>query len=192
LSERSFLILHGWQGPGPDHWYTWLAERLRASGETVALPALPDTDRPRLQRWQPVLEEELAALSGERIVLCHSLGAVLWLHHVTEHESPDPFAERVLLVAPPSPAVSEPELRSFFPVPLDAGAVRRSAAGGTRLVCSDNDPYCPEGAASAYGEPLELPVDVLAGEGHLNPDSGHGPWPEVEAWARGERDELTD
>jgi uncharacterized protein len=59
-------------------------------------------------------------------------------------------------------------------------------------VCSDNDPYCPEGAAGAYGEPLELPVDVLAGEGHLNPDSGHGPWPEVEAWARGERDELTD
>ena len=160
--------------------------------ESVALPALPDTDTPRLQRWQPVLAEELAGLSGERVVLCHSLGVVLWLHHVSEHESPEPFAERVLLVAPPSPGISSASCAASS---LCRSTQPRSAArprAAPAWVCSDNDPYCPEGAAGAYGDPLELPVDVLAGEGHLNPDSGHGLWPEVEAWARGERDELTD
>jgi uncharacterized protein len=192
MEARSFLILHGWEGPGPDHWYTWLAERLRASGERVSLPVLPDSEAPRLQHWHHALEAELPAMEGERVVLCHSLGCILWLHHVSDHPGPEPVAERVLLVAPPSPATSAPELRSFFPVPLDADAVRRASAGGTRLVCSDDDPYCPEGASGAYGSPLELPVDLLTRHGHLNPDSGHGPWPAVEAWARGEREELTD
>ena len=36
-----------------------------------------------------------------------------------------------------------------------------------RLVCSDNDPYCPEGAVSLYGD-----GDVLPGQGHINPDAG--------------------
>ena len=192
MEDRSFLILHGWQGPGPDHWYTWLARRLRAAGERVALPALPDTDTPRLQDWHAAMVGELAAMRGERTVLCHSLACVVWLHHVAEHPAPEPLAERVLLVAPPTPEMAEPALRSFFPVPLDADAVRRAAAGGTRLVCSDDDPYCPEGAAGAYGRPLALPTDLLPGAAHINPDSGYGPWPDVEAWCRGERDELTD
>jgi predicted alpha/beta hydrolase family esterase len=59
------------------------------------------------------------------------------------------------------------------------------AAGHTRLVCSDNDAYCPEGAAVLYGEPLGLPVDLQPGGGHLNVDAGLGPWPAMQAWAQG-------
>ena len=53
-------------------------------------------------------------------------------------------------------------------------------------MCSDDDPYCPEGAAALYGEPLGLPVDLLDGAGHVNPDAGFGPWPAAEAWCYGE------
>ena len=69
---------------------------------------------------------------------------------------------------------------------------RRGARGplpglqpGARLVCSDNDPYCPEGAATLYGAPLGIPVDLIPGGGHLNPEAGYGPWPAVEAWCLG-------
>jgi len=51
-------------------------------------------------------------------------------------------------------------------------------------VCSDDDPYCPEGADELYGRPLRIPYDVLPGKGHLNPETGLGPWPAVEAWCR--------
>jgi predicted alpha/beta hydrolase family esterase len=54
-------------------------------------------------------------------------------------------------------------------------------------VCSDEDPYCPEGAADTYGAPLRLPVDRLHALGHINPEAGLGPFPAVEAWClRGE------
>ena len=173
---RTFLILHGWQGSGPDHWQTWLADRLRAAGETVAYPDLPDPFEPRLEDWLAVIERAHADT-----VVCHSLACLLWLHHAAAGGRP---AERVLLVAPPSPAGAPEELATFFPAPLDAGALAGSAPDGVRLVCSDDDPYCPEGAAELYGRPLGVPVDLLPGRGHLNPDAGLGPWPAVEAWAR--------
>jgi hypothetical protein len=59
------------------------------------------------------------------------------------------------------------------------------AARHTRLVCSDNDPFCPEGAAVLYGGPLNIPVDMQPGRAHLNVDAGLGPWPAMEAWAQG-------
>ena len=174
------LILHGLEGSGPGHWQRWVAGRF---GD-VAFPELPDPFRPVRQRWLQALEDELRPLD-EPIVLCHSLGCLLWLHHCAERGADGPRAARVLLVAPPSEGANVPEIGDFLPVPVDPVAVA-SAAGETRLVCADDDPYCPEGARESYGEPLRLPTHVIVGGGHLNPDAGYGPWPAVEAWARGQ------
>ena len=103
-------------------------------------------------------------------MVCHSLACVLWLHHVAAEGAE---AERVLLVAPPSPAGVPDVLSGFFPAPATEPA-------NARLVCSDDDPYCPEGAATLFPGP----ADILPGQGHINPDAGYGPWPAVEAWAR--------
>jgi uncharacterized protein len=172
MAARSFLILHGLQGSGPGHWQTWLAARLRADNERVAYPDLPDPDSPSPAAWRSALEGELAALPGTAIVVCHSLSCLLWLHHVADGGV---AAERALLVAPPSLGSGVPEIEPFLPAPFPR-------LDGARLVCSDNDPYCPEGAASLYGEPLGIPVDLLPGRGHLNPEAGYGAWPAVEAW----------
>jgi uncharacterized protein len=168
----SFLILHGLEGSGPDHWQSWLASRLRERGERVSYPHLPDPFDPHPSDWERALSTELALLDSP-VVLCHSLACLLWLHHVAEGGAQ---ADRVLLVAPPSERAEVAAIASFFPAPLPR------LSGGARLVCSDNDPYCPEGAARLYGEPLGIAVDLIAGGGHLNPESGYGAWPSVEAW----------
>jgi predicted alpha/beta hydrolase family esterase len=92
---------------------------------------------------------------------------------------------RALLVAPPSDTLPEPELASFFPAPA------AHPAHGSRLVCADDDPYCPGGAAERYGASLGLPVDLIPGGAHLNPEAGYGPWPEVEAWCLGQASAVT-
>jgi serine hydrolase len=174
MSVRTFLILHGLEASGPGHWQTWLAARLRANNERVAYPDLPDADLPSLHAWRAALQGELEAVpEGELIVLCHSLACLLWLHQVADGGAQ---ADRVLLAAPPSESAGVTQIAGFFPVPLPA------LGQGARLVCGDDDPYCPEGADTLYGEPLGIPVDVIPGGGHLNPDAGYGPWPAVEAW----------
>jgi serine hydrolase len=175
------VILHGWHGCGPDHWQTWLAEQLGAAGREVRYPDLPAAEQPTLDGWLGALLDTLDGLPDDGFdVVAHSLGAVLWLHHVAAGRAAAQPA-RVALVAPPSPATTIPEMAPFFPVRLDIDAVRR-AAGGTVLVGSDDDPYTPEGIAVAYGRPLKMPTTVIAGAGHLNPDSGYGPWPAVLDW----------
>jgi predicted alpha/beta hydrolase family esterase len=169
-----FLILHGWQGSGPEHWQSWLAARLREEGHHVGYPVLPDPDHPALGAWLRALE---ALRCPGQVVICHSLACCLWLHHRARGGAP---AERVLLVAPPWPEPMIPELAGFFPVPLAP-----ALAGGARVACSDADPYCPRGGADVFGAPLGVPVDRLDGAGHVNPESGHGPWPSALAWAQG-------
>src|SRR4051794_11212465 len=178
MGRPEYLILHGYEGSGPGHWQSWLAGRLRSSDGFVRFPDLPDADAPRLPTWLEALERELDAFSDAPVVICHSLACLLWFHHAAAGGKP---AARLLLVAPPSAAGAPDMLQSFFPTPA-------IALEHARLVCSDNDPYCPEGAPEVYPG---LPTDVLPGAGHINPHAGFGPWPAAEAWAREGAEPLT-
>lgn len=183
------VLIPGWNGSQPGHWQHWLAEQLREAGREVRVVDFPDVDNPELQSWLVTLRRTLAGLSDDGYdVVAHSLGAVLWLHHVgTANDSPR--AARVALVSPPSPETSTriPEIAGFFPPPMDIDTVRHSA-DGTVLVGGDDDPFTPEGIAAAYGRPLKMPTTIVEGGGHLNPEYGYGEWPAVLDWCR--RDNL--
>ena len=181
--SRQFLLLHGVEHhKPPGHWLYQLAVHLRGRGERVSYPQPPDADEPSVECWLQVLAGELAALDGgERVVVCHSLGCLLWLHHCTR-ATPGQHVDGVLLVAPPSPGILWPAVESFRPPALSAGALAAAARSGVRLGCSEDDPYCPEGARTRFGTPLELDFDVIPGGGHLSEADGYGPWPSMTAW----------
>lgn len=189
------LILHGWQGSGPGHWQSWLAEHLRSAGAEVLYPVLPACDTPCPDRWGAALHPHLAALAalpgaGERIVVCHSLSCVLWLREA-RRVAPAHRVDRVALVAPPCPGSRVPELAQFYPSGAERAHVEVAARSGTILVCSNNDPYCPgRGASEHWGTPLGLEAEVLPGAGHLNTDAGFGPWPAMAEWVVGGRQRL--
>lgn len=144
-------------------------------------PVLPQPMAPRLDEWLGALRPLLAAMPGERVVLCHSLACILWLQHARDAAA-EHRAGRVLLVAPPSPHAKLPGVVGFFPLEVTARQVA-AAAASTRLVCSLDDPYCPEGCDTAYGHVLGIEADLLSGGAHLNVDAGYGPWPAVREWA---------
>jgi predicted alpha/beta hydrolase family esterase len=174
---RSFLVLHGWQNHRPEgHWHRWLVEQLRAQGEQVVYPQLPDADRPDLDEWLAIVAQEWELLpDGERIVVAHSLGVPTWLHAM------DRFgvaADRTLLVAPPGPTfiTDNAEISAWHPLPADL-------AGSTwQLACSDNDPCCVEGTAVWFGGLYGCAVHEIAGAGHLSLDDGYGAWPWALDW----------
>ncbi|MFF3937799.1 RBBP9/YdeN family alpha/beta hydrolase [Streptomyces phaeofaciens] len=183
-TPRAFLILHGWQNHRPPaHWQHWLADRLTGLGHDVTYPQLPDPDDPSLERWLTDLEGHLAGLGAdgtERVVVAHSLSAVLWLHAVDRKLPGTAAVDRTLLVAPPSAAVlvTYPEVTEFAPPPLDG----LTFPAPTRLVAGDDDPYLPEGAQTAYGDPLGLTAELLPGAAHLDLEAGYGSWPSVLEW----------
>jgi len=181
------LVVPGWQGSGEGHWQTWLEEQLHAAGRETRRPRFGDLDNPHLADWLDGLRVALADLPADGFdVVAHSLGAVTWLHHVTDPgDAPRPA--RVALVSPPSPRTTIPEIAAFFPPPLDVEAVRHGA-DGTVLVAGDNDPYLPEGIAAAYALPLKIATTVIPDGGHLNVEAGYGAWPAMLDWCN--RDHL--
>ena len=184
--QVAFLILHGLEGSGPEHWQSWLAGRLRERGLEVAYPSLPEPDNPRLDRWLDALDRELARLpAAETTVACHSLGSLLWLHHAARRPA-QPVA-RALLVAPPQPDTDDAQSAGFRPVPLDGEGVA-AAAVETLLVCSTNDPWCPLETSRRIGGTIGVAIDWIENAGHVNTAAGYGAWPAVEAWAIGERE----
>jgi predicted alpha/beta hydrolase family esterase len=181
----SFLIVHGFANHRPpEHWQHWLAGELRRRGCAVRYPQLPDPDAPRLERWLRVLADEYARLGDDSVVICHSLGCVLW-YDAWRREVIRAPASRVMLVAPPGPAFlrSTDATSHFSQPPWEAAVLQGSSRTTIRLVASDADPYAPEGpSARLYGEPLGLDAETVVGAGHFAIDDGYGPWPAMLAW----------
>jgi len=179
MLDRSFLILHGFGYDGdPEHWHARLARSLRDAGERVAYPSLPDPESPSLARWSAVATGELEAMGGERIVICHSLGVLLWIHLSPALERP---VDRLLLVSPPEDAEVPDGGEEFHVGSVDVKALRASTMEAPRLLRGAGDPYSPRGVpgwAAAAG----CEVDEIAGAEHLNPDDGYGEWPSLLAW----------
>ena len=144
-------------------------------------PDLPEPFDPEPEAWLAVLRTEVDAMHGERVVLCHSLGCLLWMLFARECSSA--AAQRVLLVAPPCDW-SIPAIARFRPHDVDQGVLDR-ACPQTLMLWSDPDPYCPGGAFDTYGALSPAAIEIPDG-GHLNTDAGYGPWPEAERWALGD------
>ncbi len=167
----SVLTLPGWGGSGPEHWQShW--ERRHPS---ITRVAQRDWDTPEPREWLATLERAVAAARPAPVLLLgHSLGA-LSIAHWAQH--PVPHAVAAVLVAPADPddPGAPAALHPFGPMP------RGPLTIPALLIASTDDPYLPLAQARTCGQAWGADLVELAGAGHLNSASGHGPWPE--GWA---------
>jgi uncharacterized protein len=178
---EAFLILHGIENHRPpQHWQYWLAEQLCEHGHSVTYPGLPEPDAPVYRAWEDALQTLLATTVGYRqTVVCHSLACLLWFRAAGELGRP---VDRLLLVAPPASECVPASGASFRLEQFDATPVRAGVTRELTIVCSDADPYNPDGAQRLYGDALGVRAHVLPGAGHVTPAEGFGPWPWALAW----------
>lgn len=168
-SDADILIIPGLGGGGPDHWYARWEARL-----STARRILPDDPaRPDLEQWRSAIAGAVATARRPVVFIAHSLGALAVAH--AARSLPAGAAKGAMLVAPPSEEaiarVAEIEA-GFAPIPRDP------LPFPSWLVASRSDPWsdfaASEDLALAWGARL-----LDAGDsGHINDNSGHGPWPE--------------
>jgi uncharacterized protein len=177
ITQNSFLIIHGLGGSGADHWQTWLAQELKQRSHHVCYPTFSNFDSPNKKVWLEELSDSMKTIpeNNNLTVITHSLGCLLWLHYVRSQNKQ--IAEKVILVAPPSPSIILSEAKSFYPVPLNGNDLKRTAEE-LLFVHSSNDPYCSMEDSKNYIN-LDLPSVTIPNAGHINTQSGHGKWPWV-------------
>jgi uncharacterized protein len=167
-SQADILIVPGYQGSGPEHWQSRWERRL----STARRVEQAEWSKPVLDEWTKAVADAVNASARPVVLVAHSLGvptAVLAVPHFRRHVA------GAFLVAPPDvtdPALRPKHLLTFGPYPTDP------LPFPSIVVASRDDPYSTfakaEETAAAWGSLL---IDA-GNSGHLNKESGHGPWPE--------------
>jgi predicted alpha/beta hydrolase family esterase len=176
-SDADILIVPGWSNSGDDHWQSRWERNLKTARRIDQESWL----EPRRDAWVGRIIEATTHSARPVVLVAHSLGVAAVAH--AGKRMPKGLVAGAFLVAPADIENADcwPETQGeffdieasgFAPVPLE------QLPFPSALIASSNDPYCSiERArqfAGAWGATL-----VEAGDlGHINADSGHGPWPE--------------
>jgi predicted alpha/beta hydrolase family esterase len=165
LSPGKVVILPGLGNSGPGHWQTiW-----EKSNPNFSRIEHTEWDHPSCAAWIDTLEKTVSANGPNTFLAAHSLACLLIAHWATVTQS---VIRGALLVAPPDPD------SNFFPSSASSFAnfPKTKFAFPSILVGSENDVYgsiqFAKECAANWGSEF-----VNAGRaGHINPDSGYGPW----------------
>lgn len=162
-SRPTVVIVPGWRDSGPGHWQTLWANALPGAVRVVQ----DNWDAPLRQAWVERLCDTIEAIDGPVVLVAHSLGCITVAH------LPERVHARIqaaLLVAPANPE-RRAVLCDFAPVPY------QPLPYPSIVVASNNDPFCPVRLAGGYARAWGSEFIRLNDAGHINVDSGHGPWP---------------
>jgi uncharacterized protein len=167
-AEADILILPGLENSGPGHWQSRWQEKLSSARRVEQ----QDWGAPKRNAWVPVIERAIAESRRPAVIVAHSLGVIAFLHAAGKVSDKITGA---FLVAPPSerallelPAID----REFLPIP------RTRLAFPATIVAGNDDPYAEAGFAEALAADLGAKFLDAGAAGHINLESGHGPWPE--------------
>ncbi len=168
VKDADILIVPGYTNSGPDHWQT----RWQAKLSTARRVEQAEWTKPVREDWTANVAQAVNAAERPVVIVAHSLGVSTVIQAIAQFRKPVAGA---FLVAPPdvaNPTIRPRHLMTFGPYPRDP------LPFPSVVIASRNDPYSTfevaEDIAAAWGS-----LFIDAGEaGHLNADSGHGPWPE--------------
>lgn len=168
-SDASILIVPGWSGSGPDHWQSRWLSRL----STAQLVEQADWYRPARDEWAGRILQAVRAATRPVVLVAHSAGCSA-VAHAAEHLKPGevaggflvaPASERAKAAVPGMGADFITHRREILPFP-------------SVVIASATDPYCTSDEARALAGAWGADFVDAGDSGHINTESGHGPWPD--------------
>jgi predicted alpha/beta hydrolase family esterase len=166
-SDADLLIIPGLGGSGPDHWQTRWEQKL----STARRVEQRDWDDPKRDEWVGAITAAVEASKRPVILVAHSLGAVAAIHAARDTA---PWIKGAFLVAVPS----EMAVRDLGTDPAFRPFPRSTLPFPTVLVASTDDPLASLDDAEALARDWGAELIDAGPSGHINAESGHGPWPE--------------
>jgi predicted alpha/beta hydrolase family esterase len=162
-ASPTIIIVPGWRDSGPGHWQSLWSGQL----QDVVRVVQDDWITPSRAAWVASITRTILEQPGPVVIVAHRLGCIATTH------LPQVATDRIqgaLLAAPTDPE-RRGVLADFAPVPYQPLPYR------SILVASSNDPYCPVRTSGAYARAWGSEFVRLQNAGHINIESGFGPWP---------------
>ena len=155
------LLVPGLRDSGAAHWQSeWQRSLSRIHRLQHDAWETPD-----LVRWSTAVAGAIDALPSPPVVIAHSFGCLSAVHALGHCRRP---VAALLLVAP-----ADPERFG-----IDAHLPIRALGVPATLVASSNDPWLRLTSAGQLAMRWRARFVACAGAGHINAESGYGPWPD--------------
>ena len=171
MSIDRAIIVHGYSATPADHWFAWLADRLREQGIDTVIPALPGTTAPDRERWVAAVRDALGTADERTAVVAHSLGTVTALHALDGLGRSERLGMFVGVAGFADPLPTLPELDPFVSPAPDleslATRIRRRV-----MLHSDDDAIVPPAHSRALGHALDAEIVVVPAAGHFLASQG--------------------
>ena len=160
LDDFQILVVPGRGNSGTHHWQTHLESELVDARRVVQIDWL----RPRLDVWSQRVAQSIERSDKPVLIVAHSFGC---LASVAASLAPDLPVAGALLAAPADPGrfnIDEDTLAGRLPFP-------------STLVLSRDDPWLDFEVGRRLGARWGARIVDVGHAGHINVDSGFGPWP---------------
>ncbi len=79
---KRVFIIHGWSGTPDEGWLPWLGKELEKKGCVVSIPAMPETDHPRIETWVDYLAKLVGRPDEDTYFVGHSIGCQTILRYL--------------------------------------------------------------------------------------------------------------
>lgn len=165
---KKVVIVHCWDGYPEYCWYPKTKNELEEKGFKVEVPAMPETNLPKLSLWLPKLKEVIGEVEvNENLYLVgHSVGVITILRYLEQLED-NQRVDGVVMVAGFTDDVGFKELKNFFATPIDFEKIK-TRANYFVAIHSDNDPYVSLKHGDIFKEKLGARLVVKHNMGHFS------------------------
>ena len=161
------IIIHCWEGYPNYCWYPWVKQKLEAASFQVAVPAFPNTEKPKLCEWLPMLKDVAGDPDEELYLIGHSLGCITIMRYL-EGLVEDQKIGGVVFVAGFTENVGFDEIQNFFETPVDLEKIKAKVKNGFVAIHSDNDLYVDLKYADIFKEKLSAEIIIKSGAKHFS------------------------
>ncbi|PZE35519.1 hypothetical protein DEJ21_10195 [Curtobacterium sp. MCSS17_006] len=178
---RPWVIVPGIWNSDPDHWQSiWERDRQdqhdQHHQQRAAVRIAPTSwSEPDADDWRAAISDAAAECSEPPVLIAHSLGVLAVADWLATTADASTLVAGAFLVAPPDPLGDTfPDEASGFVTPREVPPAQQVP---TRLVVSDDDPYCSADRALVFADAMGADVVRVGALGHVNVASGVGAWP---------------
>jgi len=168
------ITVPGLNGSGPDHWQTWAEKEIPNCRRISGI----DFNKPVIAAWADAIRNNIRDEAGSVILIAHSFGCLASVVAIADNETK---VAGVVLVAPASPqrfsATGLIGLGHGVSSTLLGAIPSRPLGVPGMLIASSDDPWMKVTHARYWAENWGLRFSCLRNAGHINVESGFGPWP---------------
>ncbi|KEC54469.1 RBBP9/YdeN family alpha/beta hydrolase [Bartonella koehlerae] len=167
-NQLDILIVPGYEGSGPDHWQTRWEKKL----STARRVQQTHWSKPVCEEWVNEVKIAISQAQKPVVIIAHSLGVPTAIHATLQN------AEKVcgaFFVAPPD--VSDEKIRPKYLMTFCPYHCKKLAFPSV-VIASRNDELCQFSVAKKLAADWGAFFVDAGQSGHINVESGHGPWPE--------------